>query len=210
LLRVGRSRTEPGRPAGVLVTERKREHGVAEVVERKDVEPAVADERVPRPHRPHVLALPTAPSPPPTNRGLVPPVERFWPSPTPRNPTPYGPTHRRGFVRRCAYLLPKPRPCAGRRLHSAGPTRPTSHLRGGTKKRSASHGNHPAPGREDPMYSEDTSRDELDRSVCETGLPDAHLCNAGAETPFGLDEDCPDCRASAGVECDWSCSSNWN
>lgn len=57
------------------------------------------------------------------------------------------------------------------------------------------------------MYSADTSHNG----------PDAHVCLAGSEPPFApceagddLDEECPDCRAPAGVECNWSCSSNWN
>lgn len=60
------------------------------------------------------------------------------------------------------------------------------------------------------MSSDDTSHDQADDTAAETNGPDAHVCNTGSETPFGLDEDCPDCRAPAGVDCDWSCSSNWN
>lgn len=26
---------------------------------------------------------------------------------------------------------------------------------------------------------------------------------------MSLLEECPDCKAPAGVECDWACSSNW-
>lgn len=68
------------------------------------------------------------------------------------------------------------------------------------------------------MSSDDTSHDQADDTTPETNGPDAHVCHAGSETPFALDdavdeglaEDCPDCRAAGGVECDWSCSSNWN
>jgi hypothetical protein len=60
------------------------------------------------------------------------------------------------------------------------------------------------------MYSDDTSHDHADDTTPETNGPDAHACNAGSEAPFGIDEYCPDCRAPAGVECAWSCSSNWN
>jgi len=66
------------------------------------------------------------------------------------------------------------------------------------------------------MSSDDTSHDQADDTTpetsetSETNGPDANVCNAGSETPFGLNEHCPDCRARAGVECDWSCSSNWN
>jgi len=67
------------------------------------------------------------------------------------------------------------------------------------------------------MCSIDTRHDQAD-TTSETNGPDAHVCNAGSETPFALDdagderlaEDCPDCRAAGGVECDWPCSSNWN
>ncbi len=61
------------------------------------------------------------------------------------------------------------------------------------------------------MYS-DGPRDhnELDCTAIDINGPDAHVCNAGTGTPFGLDETCPDCRAPGGVDCDWSCSSNWN
>ncbi len=59
------------------------------------------------------------------------------------------------------------------------------------------------------MPSNDFSRDQADDTTPETNGPDAHVCNAGSEPPFALDEDCPDCRAPSGVNCDWSCSSNW-
>jgi len=49
----------------------------------------------------------------------------------------------------------------------------------------------------------DTTSDEL-------VLPDAHTCPAGTQTPHGLEQDCPDCRAPAGIDCAWSCSSTWN
>jgi hypothetical protein len=55
------------------------------------------------------------------------------------------------------------------------------------------------------MYSDASNDDRHDDQ-----MPDAHTCPAGSQSPFGLDEDCPDCRAPADIECAWSCSSNWN
>lgn len=60
------------------------------------------------------------------------------------------------------------------------------------------------------MSSNDPSRDQVDDTTSDINGPDAHVCNTRTEAPFGLDEPCPDCLAPAGVDCDWSCSSNWN
>lgn len=60
------------------------------------------------------------------------------------------------------------------------------------------------------MDRDDTSQDQADDTTPETNGHDAHVCSAATETPFGLGEHCPDCRAPAGVDCAWSCSSNWN
>lgn len=56
----------------------------------------------------------------------------------------------------------------------------------------------------------DSSEPAGDAMPDQLELPDAHTCPAGTQTPHGLDQDCPDCRAPAGVDCAWSCSSTWN
>ena len=50
---------------------------------------------------------------------------------------------------------------------------------------------------------------QIDAHTVAMRLGKCDICNAMAHAKDGIETPCDDCKADAGVECSWNCSTNW-
>jgi hypothetical protein len=51
--------------------------------------------------------------------------------------------------------------------------------------------------------------DDIHAHTIAMRLGKCDICNAMAHAKDGLETPCDDCKADAGVDCSWNCSTNW-